>query len=170
MDQSTAELVKVFEKAHLPAGLKFLGLVNRQSLFRCVCDHNQSRLSLFSSSNFVVAAGSSCFGSEIIARTSSGSTARTSGAEMSCVRATGSVERSPVRKARASSSKFTSRSQVALNSLVVFRKSDISLPNLRAISGIRRGPRKIKATMPIRISSCVPIDSKINRNKLLVLS
>jgi hypothetical protein len=24
--------------------------------------------------------------------------------------------------------------------------------------------------MPIRISSCVPIDSKINRNKLLVLS
>src|SRR5688500_4618539 len=86
-----------------------------------------------------------------------------------CGIGTASVSRtSPVRKACISSSKSTSRCHVDLNSLVVLRKSAIVLPMVFAICGSLRGPRKIRAIIPIRISSEVPMDSRIKRYTLLV--
>ncbi len=85
-------------------------------------------------------------------------------------RGTGSGDvagKSPDLNASVSSSKFTSRSQVDLNSLVVLRKSAIVLPMVFAICGSFRGPRKISAMIPMRINSEVPIDSKINKNTLI---
>ena len=72
----------------------------------------------------------------------------------------------PDRNASVSSSKLTSRSHVDLNSLVVLRKSAIVLPIVFAICGSFRGPRNIKAMIPMRISSEVPIDSRINKYTL----
>ena len=66
-----------------------------------------------------------------------------------------------------SSSKLTSRSHVALNSFVVLRKSAIVFPIVRAICGSFRGPRNMRAIIPIRMSSDVPMDSRMNNGTTL---